>query len=402
MLTGNNFSMRHTIVLGLLFSCKFTFAQPDNIKRLDGSKISIAVIDRTVKKLMDTANVQGLNLAILNNNKTVFIRSYGFKNKPQKTFLDTATIVYGASFSKAVFGCLVMVLVEEKRLDLDKPLYTYLKKPIPEYEYFSDLKNDERWKLITARMCLSHTTGLPNVRWFNPITSAMDSLGIIRIYFEPGKKYAYSGEGFKLLQLAIEEITNRNTDELASKKIFNPLGMTRTGFIWHDSFGDDNVAVGHMDNGAIDEKRKRTEPVSGGSLVTTIADYARFIEHVMQQGAKNIMYKEMLSPQITIHSKTQFPPITAEATTENDDIHLSYGLGWGLFNCQYGRAFFKEGNGGAWKNYNINFIDKGISIIIMANSENGEKIFQELAETLIADKCIPWKWQDYIPYNKEK
>ena len=392
--------MRHKITIGLLFLFNLTFGQNQQITRLDGSKISTSEIDQTVKRLMDTANVQGLNLAVLNNNKSVFIKSYGFKNKPQNTLLDTSTIVYGASLSKSVFAYLVMKLVEEKIVDLDKPLYHYLKKPIPEYEYFSDLKDDERWKLITARMCLSHTTGLPNVRWFNPITSEQDTLGVIKIYFTPGTKYAYSGEGFKLLQQVIEEITLKNIDELAQEKIFKPLGMARTGYIWHDSFGDDNVAVGHMDNGDIDQKRKRTEPVSGGSLVTTIADYTKFIENVMQQkGISRKSYKEMLSPQIAIHSITQFPPITYETTTENDAIQLSYGLGWGLLKCKYGRTFFKEGNGGSWRNYNINFIDKGISIIILTNSENGEKIFQELLETLVGDTCIPWKWQGYVPYD---
>lgn len=353
---------------------------------------------------MDVANVQGLNLAILNKSKAVFVKSYGYKNKPANTMLDTATIVYGASYSKAVFGYLTMKLVEEKIIDLDRPLYQYLEKPISGYPYFSDLKNDDRWKLITARMCLSHTTGLPNVRWFHPVTSERDSTGIIRIYFKPGQKYAYSGEGFKLLQLVIEEITHKTIDELAEEKVFKPLGMTRTGYIWHESFGDDNVAVGHMNNGDIDVKRKRTEAVAGGSLVTTIADYTRFIENMMQQrGLGRKIYREMLSPQIAIHSKTQFPPVTDEITTENDNIHLSYGLGWGLLNCpKYGKAFFKEGNGGAWRNYNINFIDKGISIIIMANSENGEMIFQELLETLAGNTCIPWKWQGYVPYNYGK
>lgn len=395
--------MKHKFLLVLLFSSSLTFGQNQQITRLDRSKISSSEIDKTVKRLMDTANVQGLDLAILNKNKTVYTKSYGFKNKPGKSLLDTSTIVYAASLSKAVFGYLIMKLVEEKIINLDKPIYKYLKKPIPDYDYFSDLKNDDRWKLITPRMCLSHTTGLPNVRWFNPISDAMDTLGVIRIYFTPGTKYAYSGEGFKLLQLAVEEITQKNIDELSEEKIFKPLRMTRTGYIWHDSFGDDNVAVGHMDNGAIDAKKKRKEPVAGGSMVTTIADYARFIENVMQQkGLKKRMYKEMLSPQITIHSKAQFPPITEATTTENDTIHLSYGLGWGLLDCQYyGKAFFKEGNGGAWKNYTINFIDKGTSIIIMTNSENGEKIFQELIEIIIGNTCIPWRWQNYIPYNNK-
>src|SRR5690606_25353416 len=125
-----------------------------------------------------------------------------------------------------------------------------------------------------------------------------------------------------------------------------------------------NVAVGHMNNGDIELKKKRTEPVAGGSLVTTIADYSRFIEHVMQRkGLSKKLFTEMFFPRITIHSKTQFPPISEETTTENDAIHLSYGLGWGFMQCPgLGRAVFKEGNGGPWRNYNINFIDKGISI----------------------------------------
>jgi hypothetical protein len=117
------------------------------------------------------------------------------------------------------------------------------------------------------------------------------------------------------------------------------------------------------------------------------------------KGLTRKLFKEMISPQINIHSLTQFPPLTFETTTENDSIHLSYGLGWGLLDCPNGKAFFKEGNGGGWRNYNINFFDKGISIIILINSENGEAIFQELIETLIGKTCIPWKWQGYIPYN---
>lgn len=399
--------MKKTIFLFAfsIFS-SLAFSQSKQITRLDGKTVTVAEIDKTVEKLMAAANVQGVGLAIINHNKTTFVKSYGYKNKPNGTLLDTASIVYGASFSKAVFGYLVMKLVEEKTIDLDKPLHKYLKKPIPEYPYYSDLKGDDRWKNITARMCLSHTTGFPNLKWFDPTgqNPAYDSIGVIKIHFTPGTKYAYSGEGFKLLQLVIEETTQKNTDQLAVEKIFKPFKMTRTGYIWHESFGDDNVAVGHMDNGEIDIKRKRTVPVSGGSLVTTIADYAKFIENVMQQkGLSKKSYKEMLSPQIAIHSKVQFPPITTETTTENDAIHLSYGLGWGLMDCpKYGKAFFKEGNGGAWRNYNINFPEKGLSIIIMINSENGEEIFQELIETLVGDTCIPWKWQGYIPYDQKK
>lgn len=163
--------MKLNIIPGLVLLFNITFGQNQQITRLDDSRISHTEVDNTVKRLMDLANVQGLSLAILNKNKPTYIKTYGFKNKEKNEFIRTSTVLYAASFSKAVFGYLTMKLVQEKTIDLDKPImYRYLNKPIPEYEYFSDLKSDNRWKSITARMCLSHTTGLPNVRWFHPTT----------------------------------------------------------------------------------------------------------------------------------------------------------------------------------------------------------------------------------------
>jgi CubicO group peptidase (beta-lactamase class C family) len=391
--------MKLKILLGLILIFNLAFGQTQQITRLDGSKISDVEIDETVKRLMEKANVQGLSLSIINENHPAYIKTYGFKNLDKNEYLDTATVLYAASFSKAVFGYLTMKLADEKVLDLDLPLYKYLSKPISEYEYFADLKSDERWKLITARMCLSHTTGLPNVRWFHPTTGVQDTLGVMKIYFTPGKKYAYSGEGMKLLQLAIEEITKKNVEELAIEKVFQPIGMTRTGYIWYERF-DDNYAIGHLADNTLNPKKKRTKPVAGASLVTTIADYTRFIEYLMnQKGLDKKAFNEMITPQVEIYSKTQFPPITEETTTENKAINLSYGLGWGLLKCKYGRAFFKEGHDDAWRNYNINFIDKGISIIIITNSANGELIFKELLENLIGDTFTPWKWEGYFPVD---
>ena len=393
--------MKYTIAIIFLALTNMVFAQNQYITRLDGSKISKVEIDQTVKRLMDTAKIQGLDLAIINNKKAVYIKSYGYKNELKNKLLDTNSIVYAASLSKAVFSYLTMKLVQEKLLDLDKPLYLYLSKPIPEYENFSGLKGDDRWKMITARMCLSHTSGLPNVKQFNPIETAptYDKSAMNKIYFTPGTKYAYSGEGFKLLQLVEEEITKMKLDDLATQEIFLPIGMTKTGYVWHDGFGDD-VPIGHAENGGQNIKSKKTVAVAGGSMVTTVADFSRFIEYVLQEkGLQEKYFKEMISPQIKISSKTQFPPITFGTTTENKDIHLSYGLGWGLLKTKYGRAFFKEGGDDATKNYNINFIDKETSIIILTNSVNGSKIFKELLETLIGDTFTPWKWEQWYPYD---
>jgi len=117
---------------------------------------------------------------------------------------------------------------------------------------------------------------------------------------------------------------------------------------------------------------------------------------MQRKGLKRIGFEEMLTPQISIYSVTQFPAISSKTTTGNDAIQLSYGMGWGLFQCPgYGKAFFKEGNGGSWRNYNVNFPDKGVSVILLINNENGERIFKALVETVLGKTCIPWKWEGY-------
>ena len=391
--------MKKTLLL-LLFCPVLCFSQTPtaSLKKLDGSAITPREIDKIVEKLLVYGKVDGLCLSVINGNKA-YIKPYGYKNKETKELLDPETVLYAASFTKAVFAYLSMKLAEEKVLDLDKPLYDYLGQSISEYPDWKPLETDENWKLITPRMCLSHTTGLPNSRWIDVRTGTEDTLGPLKIYFKPGTRYAYSGEGLKLLQLVEEKITGKNIETLAIEKIFKPFGMTRTGFIWHPEF-DSNYAIGLDENGKLMPKKKRSVPNAAGSMVTSIADYTRFIQKILSnQGLDPKLRNEMISPQIEIRSKYQFPTITDETTDENQDIKLSYGLGWGVFKSKYGRAFFKEGHDDAWRHYNVNFPDKNIAIIIMTNSANGELIFKELLEKIIGDTFTPWQWERYVPYN---
>lgn len=394
--------MKFWILYGTLFIfVSAAFGQIKQIRRVDGSKISTQEVDQIVTDLMGKAKVTGLALSILNNNQTVYTKSYGYKNKEKQGLLDNSTVLYGASYSKAVFAFLTLKLAEEGVLDLDKPLSQYLDKPLTDYEDYADLKGDERWKLITARMSLSHTTGFQNWRFIKARTWGLDENGKLAIHFQPGTKYGYSGEGLKLLQMVIEKITGKNLEELAAEKVFKPIGMTRSSYVWQPSF-EDNFAYPHNATEEMQGKKKRKKAGGAGSLETTIADYSKFIEFVMQnKGLGKKMREMMISPQIAINSKHQLPTISDETTDENKDINLSYGLGWGVIKTKFGRAFFKEGHDEGWRNYNINFKDKGISMIIMTNSDNGDSIFKELLEKIIGDTFTPWKWERYIPYDEK-
>lgn len=387
------------IVLILIFTISsvvlaqgFVAPRRTTLKRLDGSSLSTSEIEQTVTRLMREAHVTGLALAILNDNKVVYVKGFGFRNREEQKPLTENTVMYGASLTKAVFAYMVMQLVAEGVLDLDKPIYQYLPKPLPEYDKYKELASDQRYKLITTRMLLSHTSGFPNWRWINPDEK-------LNIKFTPGSRYAYSGEGINLAQFVIEAVTNKDVGEMMRDRIFKPFGMTRTSMTWQEQFKDD-LAIGYDEKQQPLGHKQRTSARAAGSMDTTISDFARFMGAVMQgKGITKRMKEVMLTPQVQINSKTQFPTFSPETTDENSSIKLAYGLGWGLFQTPYGKAYFKEGHDDGWENHAVAFPDKQIAIVLMSNSSNGDSIFKVLLEALLKDEYTPWKWEGYTPYN---
>ena len=182
-------------------------SQESAVKRLDGSTIRAVEIDGTVARLMKAAEVTGAGIALFNDGKITYLKAYGFRDKERNLPLTVDSVMSAASFSKVAFAFLVMELVDDGVLDLEKPVYQYLPKPLPEYQKYADLANDARYKRITARMLLSHTSGFPNWRW-------MEDDHKLKIHFEPGSKFAYSGEGIDLLQFG-----GRDDHEEATRRV---------------------------------------------------------------------------------------------------------------------------------------------------------------------------------------
>ena len=348
---------------------------------------------------MKAGNVQGMAITIFNNNQPVYKKTFGYKNLETKEPIKGNTNIYGASLSKVVFAVLVMKLVEEKLIDLDKPLQDYLPKPIYEYaptkkwhDNYTDLQGDSLYKKITARMCLDHTTGFHNWRWYEPDQK-------LRVRFQPGTKYSYSGEGLVYLQVVLEYMTGKSLEQLTQQKIFGPLNMTMSSYTWQPRFEKD-YCVGHSSAGKLYEKDKDNEARSASTLETTLDDYTLFSEAVLSNSIlKPSSTKEMFNAQIRIRSIQQFGPLSLRDSTLNDPIQLSYGLGWVLLQSPYGTGAFKEGHGDGFQHYTILFPEKQSGIIIMSNSNNAESIFKELLKITIGDTFTPWYWENYIPYN---
>ena len=387
--------MRQTIVwcLFAVATASLVLAQQSTITRLDGTTISAAEIDATMARLMSAAEVTGAGIAVLHNGKIEFLKAYGFRDKEKNLPLTVDSVMSAASISKVAFAYLAMELVDEGKLDLDKPIFEYLPKPLPEYPNYADLANDPRYKRITARMLLSHTSGFANWRW-------MEDDRKLAIHFEPGSRYAYSGEGIDLLQLVVETIAKKPLDELMQERVFQPLGMMRTSMLWQERFESD-YANGYDEYQRSVGAHRWKRADAAGSMQTTIRDQALFLQAVMEGKLLHPKTREqMLSPQVKIFSKHQFPTLREETTDENKSIRLSYGLAWGLYWTPYGKVFFKEGHDDGWRNYSVCFDQQKSGLIIMTNSGNGEGIFKAVLETMLKDTFTPIEWEGYTPYDK--
>ena len=352
---------------------------------------------------MEKGKVHGLTISVLSSESIMYQQAFGTSNISEGTDLKMTDGFYAASFSKALFAYIVMKLVDEGKIDLDRPIQEYLDKPLPDYEFevsnegYQNLKTDERYKNITGRMLLSHSSGLPNWRYIGK--TGININRELELEFEPGSFYGYSGEGIYLLQFVVEQITGRDLVDLAQEYVFQPLDMNMTSFVWQDRF-EGSRAFGHYKKKKMVPTKKRDKSNAAGSVETTPEDYAKFMQAVLKrQGLSSESFEEMTSPQVRIKSLQQFGSNRKKITDKYDDIVLSYGLGWGVYQTPYGRAVFKEGHIQGWEHYSIFYPDSDLGIVIMCNSSNGESIFKELIELAAGDTWMPWYWELFYPYD---
>ena len=118
-------------------------------ERLDGSLVSVREIQKRIPEILKAARLPGLQVAIINDGQVVYTAGFGVKSIETQEPVDARTVFAALSFSKTLFTYLVMQLVDEGVLDLDEPLVSYLGRPLPEYDFYTDLRGDDRHQLLT-------------------------------------------------------------------------------------------------------------------------------------------------------------------------------------------------------------------------------------------------------------
>src|SRR4051794_35461220 len=359
-------------------------------RRLDGTALTPQAIDATVERLRKQAKVPGLALALIADGKPVYVKAYGLRSVEKQQPLATDTVMYAASLTKLVFAYTVMQLVDEGKVELDQPITAYLKKPLPEYAKYAELASDPRWKSLTLRMLLDHTPGFPNFRFINPD-------GKLDFKLDPGTRYAYSGEGFNLLQFVLEEGLGLDVGREMQRRVFDRFGMKRTSMTWRDDFAP-NVADGYDLNGKREGHHQRGSVRAAGSMDTTIADYAKFLAGFMRgEGLSAAARAEMLRPQLAIESAHQFPTLEPKTNPANRAIGLAAGLGSVLFKGPAGAAFYKGGHDDWTDNLAVCVETKKRCILLLSNSVRAETIYPAVVRAVFGETGLPWSWE----YNPE-
>lgn len=341
----------------------------------------IARLQQRIPQLMQDGEVPALAISLIREGKLVWHHTFGFKNAETKEPVSVNTVFEAASLSKPVFAYAILKLVDRGQIDLDKPLNQYLPGNY-------DVGDDPRLSLITARRVLSHTAGFPNWR---PQNSPA-----LKIFFTPGEKFSYSGEGFVYLAKVAEHITGESFDVFMKKTVFEPLGMTNSSYVWQDKY-ERLKADRHNFIGKPTGQNKVTEANAAASLHTTAFDYGKFVAAILQgTGLKKESVKLMLTPQIYVDEACIN---CTDRPLDKLSSQVAWGLGWGLQNTDEGISFWHWGDNGNSKAYIVAFAQQKIGVAIFTNSSNGLSLAREIVNEAVGGMHPALDWLHYDPYN---
>ncbi len=354
------------------------------------ARTSNAQIDEAVRAAMARTHAQGAAIALIDEGQVTYVQTYGARNAKGDP-LTPDTIMYGASLTKAVFGYLVTQLASEGKLDLDTPIARMLPEPLPSYGnldaygHWGDLAADARWKRVTPRHALNHSTGFANFADLEPDQK-------LRFHFDPGSRYAYSGEGISLLQFGIEQGLGLSVESELQARFFKPLGMTRTSLIWQDSFGG-NLADGWDEAGKIEPHDDRSRVRAAGSMDTTIQDLAKMAAAMVRgEGLPPKWRQAFAAGTQPITSKSQFPTLDNEAPAA-EQTSAKAALGVIAFTGPQGRGWLKGGHNEVTANTLVCLEERQRCLLVLGNDVRIETAFPALVRVALGETGVPYRWE---------
>src|SRR4051794_14282864 len=326
--------MRIRLLLPLLLSPALFGAEPAR-NPFDGFE---GFVDNVLKDW----NLPGLAVGIVQSNKTIYAKGFGFRDVEKRLPVTTNTLFAIGSTTKA-FTCAVLgTLVDEGKLDWDKPVRNY----IPEFR----LKDSHATELTTPRDLVTHRTGLPrhDLVWYGSTSISRREVMQRLAYLEPShafrEKFQYNNLMYVVAGHLIETITGQRWEENVRQRIFAPLGITNSNFSVRDSQRVTDFALPYREEK--DEVKRipfRNIDLVGpaGSINSSIHDMIPWLMLNLNKGKHGDRAIINASTLADIHS----PQMTTGATVERaDSSQPVYCLGWGI-STDHGHRRLAHGGG---------------------------------------------------------
>lgn len=335
----------------------------------------IGNLETKTPDLLKKYNIPGATISIIENGEIKWIGTFGYADIEEKIKINKDTVYQVASISKSATAVGIMKLVESGLINLDDPIEKYISRwHIPESMYD---KNE-----VTIRRVLSHTSGLsrgggyPGYESFDMLPSLEESLsGIgggskpVELIYEPGTRFFYSGGGYSLLQLLIEEVTGKDFATYMDEEVLAPLKMEDSSFLWEEGKRDMTAKPYNEDLSRLPNYLFVERAAAG--LYTTIEDMSRFTiagitryndNHILKQETIQEMYKPVLAVEGLEGFIYETTALGHFVNTNNGNLPL----------------VAHDGSNRGWKS-NISLVpDTGDGIVILTNGDNGTYLINEV------------------------
>lgn len=337
-----------------------------------------------IEDRMSFHNVPAMSIAVAIDGKLAWAKAYGETVKNGNVKVNSGTLFQVASLSKPVAGIAALKLVSEGKIDLDKPINDYLASwKLPSNQFTE--QND-----VTLRHLLSHTAGttIHGFRGYHSKDDIPTSLqivtgtlpantGKVEVNQVPGENYRYSGGGFQIVQLLIEDLTKRSFPNFVNSAVFNRLSLHRSNYSYPQT--DKNRATGHTGNastpiGAPGFSYPESAAAGLWSTPTELVAIGTALSKD-RQGA------HILLPQSLVN---QLIPSSANRQ----------GLGFGLNDDGDGVAFVHNGHNPGFSARWINYADGRASVAVLTNSDTGGELIREVLSAL--GHIYGWKQDAYV------
>ena len=309
----------------------------------------------------EKAGIFNGTVLITKGNGFLVNKGYGYKNVDTKTLNDANTIFQIGSVTKQFTAAVILKLVEQRKLSLSDKLSKYF----PGFPHANS---------ITIENLLSHTSGLYNYTndgnfMQNEVEKTLSREQFIQMIkdkpldFTPGSKYNYSNSGYMFLGYIIEDITKKKYEQVVREQIFNPLGMSHSGFDFRNLRSVDR-AVGY--NAIVEGVGSKAQVVdstvsfAAGAIYTTTGNLYKWNQSVLTE---RILKKSSLENAFT-------PRLSG------------YGLGWVVTNIDDKKAIMHDGGIHGFTSSNIIIPSDSITVTIITNS--GSSKMGQVGKELLA------------------